>query len=105
MFVIFLLFLSNYDYSQNDINKSDQSLRDTSINESLFKNLKAISQPEAITLNWSIDYDVFAKVKDKQLIIKYNSEIEAKRLKNGYNAEKWKYSKPFDIKKTDFQLN
>ncbi len=105
MFVIFLLFLCNVDYSQNDINKSEESLRDTSINESLFKNLKAISQPEAITLNWSIDYDVFAKVKDKQLIIKYNSEIEAKRLKNGYNAEKWKYSKPFDIKKTDFQLN
>ena len=42
----------------------------------VLKNSKAISQPEAITLNWSIDYDVFAKVKDKQFIIKYNSEIE-----------------------------
>ena len=76
----------------------------TGINEEIFKNLKAHAKPEGLKITWSLDYEAYNQLSDKQIVIKYNTKIGAKRNKNGYKDSEWKFTKPIDIKETSFEI-
>ena len=90
--IIFLLFVSSISFSQ------------TSIDNSIFINLHAESKEEGLKLTWSIDYSALDEISDKDLVIKYNTKIGAKRTKNNYKGSEWKFSEPFSIQNTSFEL-
>lgn len=74
------------------------------INSDIFKNVTASGKAEAIKLTWSIDYDAIEQLKGKQLIIRYCTSIEGKRIKKGYEGAGYSYSEPFEISNTSFTL-
>jgi len=90
--IIFFLFVSSISFAQ------------TSIDNSIFINLHAESKEEGLKLTWSIDYSVLDEISDKYLVIKYNTKIGAKRNKNNYKGSEWKFSEPFSIQNTSFEL-
>lgn len=94
------------DEAGNEISKNSNAIKSDSIkiNEKVFKNLKAHAKPEGIKVTWSIDYEVYSKLKNKQIVIKYNTKIGSKRNKKGYAESDWKYTKPIDIKETSFEI-
>lgn len=94
------------DVSGNEISNNSNSIKSDSIeiNEEVFNNLKAHAKPEGIKVTWSIDYEVYSKLKNKQIVIKYNTKIASKRNKKGYSGSDWKYTKPIDIKETSFEI-
>ena len=94
------------DESGNEIPNNLNTIKSDSvkINEKVFKNLKAHAKPEGIEVTWSIDYEVYSKLKNKQIVIKYNTKIGSKRNKKGYAGSDWKYTKPIDIKETSFEI-
>ena len=83
-----------------NVNSSDS----IEINENIFKNLKANAKPEGLELTWSLDYEAFSQLSEKQIVIKYNTKIGSKRNKEGYAESDWKYTKPIDIKETSFEI-
>ena len=83
---------------------SSLSFANTTIDNSIFINLQAEPKEEGLKLTWSIDYAVFDAISDKHLVIKYNTKIGAKRNKNKYKGSDWKFSEPFSIENTSFEL-
>jgi len=115
LFILFAFFFVTTSWTQNDSTskvlekndvaselKSDQ--KSIKIDKNIFKNLKAHSEAAALKLTWSIDYSAFKNIKGKKLIIKYNTKIGSKRAKEGYKDNKWKYSKPIDLKETSYEI-
>ncbi len=119
--VIFLLFSVTINWSQVDstnltnetlinndtteLASSNQNVADTiKLDKALFKNLKASSKPEALIITWSIDYKAYDQIKDKKLIIKYNTKIGAKRNKKKFEGSEWKYTEPIDVNETSYDL-
>jgi len=113
--IISLLFSVTSNWSQGDsialtkdtiINKNisaSDSLAEK-LDETVFNNLKAHSKPEGLKITWSIDYNAFKNIKDKKLIIKYNTKIGAKRHKKKFKGSEWKYSEAIDINETSFEI-
>ena len=81
---------------------SDASMPE--LTEDVFVNVKSHSKENGLKLTWSIKYDVLDEIADKALVIKYNTKIGAKRNKKGYEGSDWKYTKPFDISETSFEI-
>ena len=111
LFAISLTFPSWSENNEDTIIIEDKSsiVEDTNkvsfkLDENIFKNLKASSKSEALKLTWSLDYDALKYIKDKVLVIKYNTKIGAKRNKSGKSGNDWKFSNPIDIKETSFDI-
>ena len=81
---------------------SDSSV--TELNEDVFQNVKSHSKEEGLKLTWSIEYDILDQLSEKALVIKFNTKIGAKRNKKGYEGSEWKYTKPFDISETSYEI-
>ena len=120
IYIVLLTAMSAYTQG-NDINKGSVSENqevlaertvtqgtDTEasnqISKEVFKNLKASAKTEALELTWSLDYKIFDQLKDKKLVIKYNTKIGAKRNKKGFKDSDWKYSMPFNIEETSYKI-
>lgn len=120
IYIVLLTAMSAYTQG-NDINKGSVSENqevlaertvtqgtDTEasnqISKEVFKNLKASAKTEALELTWSLDYKIFDQLKDKKLVIKYNTKIGAKRNKKGFKDSDWKYSMPFNIEETSYRI-
>lgn len=65
----------------------------------LFENFVAKAGPESMKLSWSIDYDIAAKLKDRNIkaIIKYQNDIAKRRGKKGLEGGGWNYTNSFSI--------
>ena len=85
-------------------NLHNDSVKNSKTAGNVFNNIVVNSLPEAVVLTWSIDYDKFKHLQNKKIIIKYNTEINAERLKKGYSATKWQYTKELDIKTTKHEI-
>ena len=68
-------------YGQND------TITNKSLSEDLIKNLKGEGFEEGMTINWSINYDDFNYLKENnyKLVIEYNTDVRAKKHKDGYS--------------------
>ena len=71
----------------------------------LFQNVIAKAGEESATLTWSLDHEMYEKLKadGKKLIITYNTKLGDKRHKEGMENSDWMYTKPFDLKETKFE--
>ena len=94
--------LVNDTLTEELLASSDSTMME--LNEDVFQNVKAHSKEEGLKLTWSIKYDILDEIADKKLVIKYNTKIGAKRNKKGYEGSEWKYTKPFDIIETSFEI-
>jgi len=74
------------------------------LDESVFVNLKAHAKPDGFKVTWSIEYASLKHISDKSLVIKYNTKIGAKRNKKGFEGSDWRYTEPFDINKTSYEV-
>ena len=111
LFIVFAFSLAINNWSQSNQNKKDvtdvsltEKKKIKKLDEKIFKNLKSHSKAEGLKITWSLDYDLLNQVKDKKIVIKYNTKIGAKRSKKGYEGSEWKFSKPIDINKTSFEI-
>ena len=88
--------------AQSSSNIKDSN--DTELNDKIFINLEGHAKPEGFKITWSIDYSALEKLENKNLVVKYNSEVSAKRHKKGYSDSEWKYSQPLDVSTTEFEI-
>ena len=105
-FISIILFTTNF-WSQDsliNINSNLPSQKSISIDETSFNNIIAKAKEEGFNLSWGINYDVYDALSNKNLIIKYNTKIGSKRNKKGFEGNEWKYSEPFSISKTNFEV-
>ena len=56
------------------------------LDESIFVNLKAHAKPDGFKVTWSLEYASLKNISDKNLVIKYNTKIGAKRNKKGFEG-------------------
>ena len=110
IFLISILFISpnlliSQDKLETQILTPEEEITQVIIDESIFKNVSASSKSEGFKITWSLDYDLFASLEDNQkLIIRYNTKIGSKRNKKGYEGSDWKYTKPFSLNETSFEV-
>lgn len=72
----------------------------------LFHNIKVDAGEEALTLTWSIDYDVATKLKNRDVkaVIGYITDVDKERIKKGLTGIEWSYTKPFSILDKKYEL-
>ena len=65
----------------------------------LFENFSASAGAESVTLTWSIDYAVAAKLKDRNVmaIVTYQNDIAKRRSKVGVEGSGWLFTKSFSL--------
>lgn len=105
-FISFILFTTNF-WTQDSLINTNNSLtsqESVSIDETSFNNIIAKAKEEGFNLSWGINYEVYDALLNKNLIIKYNTKIGSKRNKKGFEGNEWKYSEPFSISKTNFEI-
>lgn len=87
-------------YGQND------TVTNKSLSEDLIKNLKGEGFEEGMTINWSINYDDFNYLKENnyKLVIEYNTDVRAKKHKDGYSNSEWTAIKNLPLETTDYQI-
>ena len=83
------------------------SLIAESTEQSTIQNINAESGPEKVTISWVIDYEEYPSLLNEKIFIKYNTDINAKRikeaLKDGETVEndiRYFYTDAIDISET-----
>jgi len=79
-------------------------VRNLDISPEIFQNLTVKAKEEAVSISWHVDYAAYEQLQGKQLIVKYITDIGAKREKKGLSAE-WLYSEPIDISETSITIS
>jgi phosphate:Na+ symporter len=74
------------------------------ITEDVFKTVFGNGKEEAAEIHWTMDYDYAEVVHDKQVIIKYITDIGAKRAEKGLSAD-WKYTEPIPATDISYTIN
>ncbi len=109
VFMSVLSFTFSYGQAENEIPEltveESVMMEETpiEITSDIFQNLAVKGIEEGVSLSWHIDYDVYNQLQGKQLLVKYITDIGAKREKNGLSAE-WSYSEPIDIHETSIKI-
>lgn len=73
-------------------------------NEEVFENMSFKGDAGSGVLKWNLNYDAYNALKDKELIIKYNTKIGEKRNKKGFANSDWKYTETFPAKLTSYEI-
>jgi len=73
----------------------------------LFENVSTKPGPESMKMTWSIDYQVAAKLKDRNImaVVKYQNDIAKRRSKKGVESEGFTYTKPFSILEKKIEID
>jgi phosphate:Na+ symporter len=95
LFVFVLASTSFYSLAQN-----------IDISPSTFQNVLATGGEKSVKISWSIDYDIIDSLKAQGYLIeiKYNTEIKAKKEKEGYSNSKWDKIKKIPLNTTSYEL-
>ena len=105
-FISVILFSTNI-WSQNSLIDTINNFSSNEfvvIDETSFNNIIAKPKEEGFNLSWGINYEVYDAFVGKNLIIKYNTKIGSKRNKKGFEGSEWKYTEPFNVSKTNFDI-
>ncbi len=106
---VFLLVLGEDCSAKHSIKSPDnyEVLEALSLDSTivLFQNLNGVGKEEGAKITWNLDYELFPILKEKSLVIKYNTKINAKRNKEGISNSDWIYSDPIDIKSTSYNIS
>jgi phosphate:Na+ symporter len=74
------------------------------ITKDIFHNLVGKGKPEAAKISWSIDYAAYPQLTGKELIIRYATAVDAKRIKKDVEGAGWLYTEPFDVSKLNMAI-
>lgn len=76
------------------------------ITEEVIKNLAAKGGEESMKITWSINYEDYNYLKENgyHLAVKYNTDIRAKRDKEGYSNSEWTEVKNLPLEQTELEV-
>ncbi len=74
------------------------------VTKDFFKSVSGKAKEEAAEISWMLDYGHVDYLQDKKVIIKYNTDIGAKRAKKGLETN-WKYSEPIPATDVSYEID
>lgn len=74
------------------------------LSEETFTVLSGSAKPEAIEISWALDYAAAMQLTDKVLVIKYITDIDAKRIKAEMEGYDWTYLPPVPITDNSYTI-
>ncbi len=81
-----------------------QEIAPIELDESIFQNVSSVGKPGSAQVNWNLSYDALPQLEGKQLIIKYNTSIGAKRNKEKFEGSEWMFSEPLPLSTTSYTI-
>jgi len=73
------------------------------LDKSVFKMMNGSGIAEGAEISWVLDYEEIDAVADRFVVIKYNTDIGAKREESGLSST-WKYTQPVPAKDINFTI-
>ena len=70
----------------------------------LFQNVKGSQNENGALISWNLNYELYELAKEKNLIIKYNTKLNATRNKERIEDTNWMYSDVISAKTTSYNL-
>jgi phosphate:Na+ symporter len=70
----------------------------------LFQNVKGSQNENGALISWNLNYELYELAKEKNLVIKYNTKLNATRNKEGIEETDWMYSEVISAKTTSYKL-
>mgnify|MGYP006192810175 FL=1 len=70
----------------------------------LFQNVKGSQNENGALISWNLNYELYELAKEKNLIIKYNTKLNATRNKERIEDTDWMYSDVISAKTTSYNL-
>jgi phosphate:Na+ symporter len=76
------------------------------LNPEIFQNLNAKSAEKSFTISWSIDYNFIDSLRSQGYLIeiKYNTELRAKKEKDGYENSDWTEIRNIPLNSTTYEI-
>ncbi len=106
--LFFLLFLfGSIKSTAQTTNISTLTQNESFLSSKNFENIHAEPIEDGFIVSWNLPYQILPELEDKnyQIILSYNTKLEAERLEKGYDAVDWKTLKPIKITQTQYSLN
>lgn len=99
-----LCFL-NVSFAQEETAQiSIPSVQKVEVTKDFLKSVSGSGKEEAAEISWLLDYEHVDYLQDKNIIIKYNTDIGAKRASKGLDTE-WKYTELIPATEIDFKID
>ena len=70
----------------------------------LFQNVKGTQNENGALISWNLNYELYELAKEKNLVIKYNTKLNATRNKEGIEETDWMYSEVISAKTNSYKL-
>ena len=70
----------------------------------LFQNVKGSQNENGALISWNLNYELYELAKERNLVIKYNTKLNATRNKEGIEETDWMYSEVISAKTTSYKL-
>ncbi|MFT5185679.1 MAG: phosphate:Na+ symporter, partial [Flavobacteriales bacterium] len=96
--------LSIQDFLEDQIQEALNVVEPVELDGEIFQNFTSKGTEGGAKLTWNINYDVLPLLKGKELVIRYNTSVGAKRSKENYEDSEWKLSDPLPLTTTSFTL-
>lgn len=109
--LIAFLLLGSIQLTAQDSIPPRSKAQEIVLSADLLQNIYVKPGPEKAKVHWTLDYSSFEGLKDKKIFIKYNTDINAKRIKAALKANEpaplgteYKYSKPLDASSLNYSI-
>lgn len=106
--ISFLFFSINFlKAAPPQAERNTEHLQDEVLLSSSIENIYAKPLQNGFKISWNLPYEILPELEDHnyQIILAYNTKIEADRLEKGYSATDWKTVQPIKITQTQHTLN
>lgn len=101
-----VLFSLSSNYASSFIVSNSAILEELSSDSTLvlFQNVKGSQNENGALISWNLNYELYELAKEKSLVIKYNTKLNATRNKEGIEETDWMYSEVISAKSTSYKL-
>mgnify|MGYP001231800677 FL=1 len=101
-----VLFSLSSNYASSFIVSNSAILEELSSDSTLvlFQNVKGSQNENGALISWNLNYELYELAKEKSLVIKYNTNLNATRNKEGIEETDWMYSEVISAKSTSYKL-
>ena len=101
-----VLFSLSSNYASSFIVSNSAILEELSSDSTLvlFQNVKGSQNENGVLISWNLNYELYELAKEKNLVIKYNTKLNATRNKEGIEETDWMYSEVISAKSTSYKL-
>lgn len=105
--ILFSVLFSLSSYYAKSLPISNSAILDKLSSDStlvLFQNVKGSQNENGALISWNLNYELYELAKEKNLIIKYNTKLNATRNKERIENTDWMYSEVISAKTTSYNL-